>query len=259
MTFVCDGHPSRFTDMWNTQVKQSKPDPKFPPSNTREGVFQRIHGVERAPPRLSDLRGKACWNMAYTNSEAAFIDAKESIQVYYDRCRTKASINFQCGSAVDRINFQSGRATGVTLENGTSLAADLVVVAAGAWSNRLVSLGERVHPIGHEVVWIKVTSEEEAQWKHMSITTNLSTGLNLFPPYRGEVKVLRRSPGYINTLSVPNPEDPSHRMHISHPRTIVGNPNDEIPADAEAAIRENLCEIMPPLADRVFDRTKICW
>jgi sarcosine oxidase/L-pipecolate oxidase len=132
-------------------------------------------------------------------------------------------------------------------------------VAAGAWSNRLVYLENRIDPIGHEVAWIKVTPEEERRWKNMSITTNLSTGLNMFPPYNGEIKILRRSPGYKNTTRVRHPEDPSKTIEISYPRTSVTNPTDIIPLDAERAMRENLREIMPPLADRAFDRTKICW
>ena len=191
--------------------------------------------------------------------EAAFIDAKETIQVYYDRCLTAAPIEFKCGCAVDYIDIVDNKSKGVVLEDGTTISADVVIVAAGAWSNRLVYLGDRLVPIGHEVAWIKVTPEEEEQWKHMSITTNLSTGINLFPPYRGEVKVLRRSPGYKNTLTIPHPEDRSRKLKISYPRTIVSNPTDVIPADAEAAIRDNLREIMPGLATRPFDRTKICW
>ena len=259
MTFVCDGLPSRFTNVWKAQVERSRLLPTFEQSANREGVFQRIHGSDRSPVPLEELGGRSYWNMAYTNIEAAFIDAKESVRVYYDRCRSKPSIQFRCGSAVKHIDRGNGRVTGVTLDNGSFLGADLVVVAAGAWSNKLVDVGSRIHPIGHEVAWIRVTPEEEKQWKHMSITTNMSTGINLFPPYRGEVKVLRRSPGFINTTVVANPDNGCGKLKISHPRTIVDHPTDQIPADAEASIRENLREIMPPLADRPFDRTKICW
>ena len=104
-----------------------------------------------------------------------------------------------------------------------------------------------------------MTPQEEDRWKNMSITTNLSTGLNMFPPYKGEIKILRRSPGYINTVRVRHPENDSKTIEISYPRTIVTNPTDVIPLDAEVAMRENLREIMPALADRPFDRTKICW
>lgn len=263
MTFACDGAADRFTDLWKAQKKlaESLHEPRdLVHMNDRESVFQRLHGPGAEPvPEHRLPGGKSRWNMAYCNLKDAFIDAERCIEVYYNRCLTKPSIMFRCGSPVERIHIQRGMAKGVILENGDSLQADVVLVAAGAWSGRLIDLEQRIYPIGHEVAWIKLTSGEERRWKNNSITTNLSTGLNMFPPYNGEIKLLRRSPGYKNTIRVPNPEDRSKTMEISYPRTIVSNPSDVIPLDAENAIRENLREIMPTLADRPFDRTKICW
>lgn len=262
MTFVCDGEPSRFTDIYQITLDRAKSlcrSEDIIEMSTREEVYQRIHGKMSQPPSDGVLGSRPRWNKAYCNLEAAFIDAKEGIQVYYDRCRKLPSISFRCGSAVDHINITNSQCKGVTLDNQTTLSADMVIVAAGAWSNKLVYLGGRQVPVGHEVAWIKVTPEEEARWKNMSITTNLSTGLNMFPPYQGEIKILRRSPGYKNTVMVPHPEDRSRNIQICFPRTMVSNPTDVIPKDAEAAMRENLREIMPALANRHFDRTKICW
>lgn len=263
MTFVCDGEPSRFTRLWTAQKElvKSTHDPKDIVDMTdRAAVFQRIHG-QGIPPRPSDslIGRKSRWNVAYCNFKAAFIDAYACIRIYYERCMRQSSISFQCGSAVERIRVENGVSKGVILQNGTQLDADLVLVAAGAWSNRLVYLEHRVNPIAHEVAWIKVTPEEEARWRSMSITTNLSTGLNMFPPYRGEIKILRRSPGYKNTVKIQHPENSSLMLEVSHPRTIVTNPTDIIPLEAEKAMRDNLREIMPALADRPFDRTKLCW
>lgn len=255
MTYVCDGRPSRFTSLWTEERNHARDRGGFAESTNRTDVFHRIHGTNAVLPSMEH----SDWNMGFSNMTAAFIDAEESIRVYYKRCMRQPSITFRCGIPVKEIVVDGTDVRGVLLENGDRIDADLVVVAAGAWSAKLVSLGQRVSPIGHEVVWIKVTAEEEAQWKNMSITTNLSTGLNIFPPYRGEVKVLRRSPGFVNTIVVPNPENSAEKMRISYPRTIVDNPTDMIPWDAETAIRNNLREIMPPLADRSFDRTKICW
>ena len=255
MTYVCDGRPSRFTDIWKTQLERARLRSGFKEAPTRNEVFRQVHGEDAA---LTVIQAPD-WNVAYSNMNAAFIDAEESIRVYYHRCLKRPSIQFCCGVAVKEITIHNGAVQGVCLEDETQLNAELVIVAAGAWSNRLVSLGSRVHPIGHEVVWFKVTPEEEHRWRSMSITTNLSTGLNIFPPYRGEVKVLRRSPGFTNSITVPDPEMPSNRIRISYPRTVADSPTDVIPLDAEISIRNNLREMMPSLADRPFDRTKICW
>ncbi|KAI0891507.1 putative fructosyl amino acid oxidasesarcosine oxidase [Annulohypoxylon nitens] len=263
MTFACDGEPDRFTELWKAQKKlaESLHDEKdLVNMPDRESVFQRLHGKDTKPPSAGELPGgKSRWNMAYCNLEDAFIDAEKCIEVYYNRCLTKPNISFRCGSPVDHIRIEDGVAKGVMLESRTSIDADVVLVAAGAWSGRLVNLEQRIYPIGHEVAWIKLTTDEQERWEKNPITTNLSTGLNMFPPYRGEIKILRRSPGYKNTVVVPDPEDQSKTMEISYPRTIVDSPSDVIPLDAEKAMRENLREIMPSLADRPFDRTKICW
>ena len=263
MTFVCDGEPTRFTELWKTQFQlaktlhESKEIVHIP---SREAVFQRIHG-NRAQPQPPDnlAGGRSKWNMAYCNLCDSFIDAQASVQVYYERCLAQPSITFRCGSEVERISTKDGVSEGVVLQDGSSIQAELVVVAAGAWSNRLVYLEQRVNPIAHEVAWIKVTPEEAKRWKNMSITTNLSTGLNMFPPYNGEIKILRRSPGYKNTITIQHPDDRSRTIQISYPRTIVTNPTDVIPLGAEVEMRENLKEIMPSLAERPFDRTKLCW
>ncbi|CUM67347.1 uncharacterized protein PRCAT00005040001 [Priceomyces carsonii] len=100
----------------------------------------------------------------------------------------------------------------------------------------------------------------EKQWKRMPITTNLSTGINISPPYNGEIKVLRRSAGCKNTVIISSPSPFSREtQEISVPRTIIDNPNDWIPEEAEIAIRDNLKEIMPSLCELPFDRTKLCW
>jgi sarcosine oxidase/L-pipecolate oxidase len=262
ISFVCDGLPSRFTETWRTQMALAKSrhtDGSIEESNTSEEVFQRIHGPGVSPESEETLGHKRRWNLGYCNLNDAFIDATESIRIYYNRCLAQASITFQCGSPVDRIDSHNGVATGVVLDDGRSFAAEKILVAAGAWSPKLVYLEGRSTSLAHEVVWIKVTDEEATQWKNMSVTTNLSTGLNVFPPYNGEVKVLRRSPGFYNTVSVPHPEDPSRMIEVSLPRTTVTNPTDVIPAEAEASLREDLREIMPPLANRPFHRTRLCW
>ncbi|KAG7900917.1 hypothetical protein KL935_002850 [Ogataea polymorpha] len=61
-------------------------------------------------------------------------------------------------------------------------------------------------------------------------------------------------------MKVPNPNPAKQEaLEISYPRTVVDHPTDWIPQDAEDALRENLAEIMPALAKRPFDRTKLCW
>jgi len=227
--------------------------------NTPEEVFRSIHGPAAELVPESQLGRERQWNIAYCNLNDALIDATESVRIYYERCLAEPSITFRCGTAVSRINRSNGVAVGVVLEDSTVIDADATLVAAGAWSNSLVDLQGLMSSSAIEVAWIKVTEDETKKWKNMPITTNLSTGFNIFPPYNGEIKCLRRSPGYRNTVTIRHPEDDSRMIEISLPRTIVTNPEDVIPAEAEDALRDNLRELMPSLASREFDRTKLCW
>lgn len=263
MTFVTDGKPGPMLDIW----KKSRANLKSQGGEhgalvdmpTPEAVYRRIHGQNAQLVPEKTLKRDRKWNMGYCNLEDAFVNAEECVRVYYQRCLAQPSISFQCGVAVEKVCVSNGRATGVILENGQFLGADLTLIATGAWSNKLVYLEGLSSSSAIEVAWLKLTDDEVAKWKNMSITTNFSTGFNLFPPLNGEMKCLRRSAGYRNTVSIPHPEDPSKTIKTSLPRTIVTNPTDLIPADGEAALRDNLRELMPELADRPFDRTKICW
>lgn len=262
MTFVCDGKPSRFNDIWNAQVELARarhPHDRIVEMATPQEVFERIHGAGAELPTEEKLGKEKRWNKAYCNLDDAFIDAKECVRIYYERCLAQPSVTFQCGVGVERLSVVDGVARGVTLENGNIIEAEQLLVAAGAWSPKLIYLEGRMYSSAIEVAWIKVAPEEEKQWKNMSITTNLSTGLNVFPPYNGEIKVLRRSAGYCNTVTMEHPEEKENKIEVSLPRTNVTHPGTVMPKEAEIAMRDDLKEIMPSLAERAFDRSKLCW
>ncbi|KAG7823438.1 hypothetical protein KL909_002835 [Ogataea angusta] len=261
MSFVYDGGNDKWADIWiNGKVAAEKANEGYPDRmryyNSPQEVYKSIHGVDSKPVAKGTR-----WNKGYTNYLNGFIDAEKSMKAYYERAKTFDSVSF-IFKEVDSIVYGPGsrKARGVKLVDGSIVATDLVIVAAGAWSCKLVNLDGICKSSAIEVAWYKVTKEEEEQWNKMAITTNLSTGINLFPPYNGEIKCLRRSPGYKNTLQVPNP-DPTKQepVKISYPRTVVDHPTDWIPQDAEDVLRDNLAEIMPALAQRPFDRTKLCW
>ncbi|KAK8173477.1 FAD dependent oxidoreductase [Phyllosticta citrichinensis] len=161
----------------------------------------------------------------------------------------------QCGRMHEnlRILIADGIAYGVQLANGSNLNAGLVVVAAGAWTNTLLNISDQITATGHEVAWIKVLPHLEDRYRDMPITTNFTTGFNIFPPLNGEIKCLRRSPGYTNTRQVV--DSLGEHFEVSAPPDLPSS----IPADAEKGLRDNLAELFPQLADVTFDRTKLCW
>lgn len=79
----------------------------------------------------------------------------------------------------------------------------------------------------------------------------------LNPLYR-LLKVLKRSTGLRNTVTLRDPEDPSQIYRASYPLTALDDPSLGMPADIEAAIREDLREIFPTVAERPFCKSRIC-
>lgn len=258
MTFVYDGNDDKWGKIWKNQLAEVKnlngPDGVVMQDSPEE-VFKRIHGHN--PPSGHKTR----WRKAYTNPQSGWIEAENAMKAYYEKCKKYKKIVFTF-QEVEKIVYTSGtnKAEGVKFTSGAFLPVKLVIVAAGAWSCKLVDMEPVSKSSCIEVGWIKVTPDEAQQWKNMSITTNLSTGINTFPPYNGEIKVLRRSAGFVNTVKISHPSPAkSGEQVISYPRTSMTNPDDWIPKEAEDILRENLKEILPPLSNRPFDRTKVCW
>lgn len=266
MSFIYDGNH----DKWETIFKTGKESAekanysdmtKMVYLNSSEDVFKSIHGVNSKVPCIDCLGRDTWWNKGYRNLSNGFIDAELSMKAYYERAKNYPNIKFTFNEVKSLVYFQGTKKfKSIAMQNGQEYFADLAIVAAGAWSGKLVNLQGLCTMSAIEVGWFKLNAEEVSQWKNMSITTNLSTGINLFPPYKGETKVLRRSPGYKNTIEIENPNPMANdKISISYPRTSITNPSDWMPKDAEDSIRENLKEIMPSLYKRPFDRTKLCW
>lgn len=267
MSFAFDGNDGdKWGKLWkssrNCALKVAGPEFIDDFHNNKE-LFQSIHGESTEPESIDSLGRETWWNKGYRNRANGFIDAARAIKGYYEKTKKFENIKTTF-KPVDNIVYKDGtnEAKGVRFTDGSIISSDIVIVAAGAWSAKLVNLDGITKHSAIEVAWYKITEEEAQQWKNMSITTNFTTGINLFPPYEGEVKILRRSAGYKNTITIPdqNPlSNSSTKKTISYPRTIVSNADDWIPEDAETALRENMKEIMPSLASRPFDRTKLCW
>lgn len=266
MAFTYDGNHDKWESIFLTGKESAEKAnanqlDKMVYLNSSNEVFKSIHGENSIPNCKNCLGRETWWNYGYRNLSNGFIDAELSMKAYYERAKTFNNIKFTFNE-VDSLQYYPGtkKFKSVLLKNGKSFSSDLVIIAAGAWSGKLVNLQNICTMSAIEVGWFKLTPEECEKWKNMSITTNLSTGINLFPPYKGETKVLRRSPGYKNTIQIENPNPTeSNKITISYPRTTISNPSDWMPEEAENIIRENLKEIMPPLYKRPFDRTKLCW
>jgi sarcosine oxidase/L-pipecolate oxidase len=87
----------------------------------------------------------------------------------------------------------------------------------------------------------------------------MSTGMFIIPPSNGVLKVARHGYGLSNPTTIPCPEDPSHNITISLPKTTHDDPNLWVPSEGERDCRKALREMIPSLAERPFTKSKICW
>jgi glycine/D-amino acid oxidase-like deaminating enzyme len=105
---------------------------------------QRAVGVKTEDIDVSEVA--ELWPVADLDPFAAFAwearggygDAYQTAQAFSAAAR-RAGVRLRQGTTVTAINAAGGRATGVTLADGTEIAADHVVLAAGPWSVPLLA------------------------------------------------------------------------------------------------------------------------
>lgn len=240
---------------------KSKHDPsKWTELNTPEEVFQNLHGKKAQLVPESKFNHRRQWNKGYTSRRCATVDAEAMVKVYYDRARSKPNVKFVLGSAVDRLLYGSQNdVLGVVLEDGRKIRACKTILAVGAWSSRLVNVSGILQANAVPIVYIRLTDGEMAKYRSMGCHTQLDLGVNVFTPLRGLLKILRRAAGVRNTTELMDPDNHAATYKASYPVTQVDVPDLKIPAAAERDIREALREIFPQVAERPFEKTRICW
>lgn len=199
----------------------------------------------------------------YVNWGAGWADA-EAVMRYVIECLLRESggrVALRSGAKVHQLLFQpspkehSGRSRckGARLEDGSCVTADLVVLAAGAWTPTLIDLQGRAIATGQTVAYLNLNDQEARLLASRPIVFNMSIGMFIIPPRGRELKVARHGYGYRNPKMVSSSEDGSVK-EVSMPEVSF-----PIPREAEQQCREALAEMIPELSDRPFSRTRICW
>lgn len=211
----------------------------------------------------------------YLNRGSGWGDAEAGVRFVKQKIDQRSNITVIHGE-VERLLFaeQPGtvdtsstqprsKVTGVVMkdtQSGTTsiVTADLVILATGAWTGKLVDLRGIVEATGQVLAYINITDEEQAQLAHMPTILSFSTGMFIIPPRKNLLKIARHAYGYLNPVHVqvwcsPSSSSPQS-MRISLPALDLS-----IPAEGEIACRKALREMLPALADRPFAKTRICW
>lgn len=218
--------------------------------------------------------GKGAGDWGYLNKTSGWADASKGMAWLLEKVKSTGRVDFVRDTVASLVwDVSKGEVTGARLSDGRILSAELVVVAAGAWSGALVDLRGLCTATGQAIAFLDVTAEEEAKMRDMPVVLNFSSGLFVIPPNDGVLKVARHAYGYINPVDVPastvlpkqvpSPGDKgaSGSMRISVPKTHSDMPDLKLPLEAERDLRLGLEQFAPiaSLRDRPFASCRLCW
>ncbi|KAI1446655.1 putative fructosyl amino acid protein [Annulohypoxylon stygium] len=226
----------------------------------------RLMAGPRRLARVSGVGEFADWG--YMNASSGWADAEASMAWFYEKVVETGRVSFLNGTA-ERLetNEEEKRVTGARLKDGTTISADLVIAAAGAWTPTLIDLSSQAVATGQVLGYIDLTEEEQKKLENIPVILNLTTGIFVIPPRNRVLKVARHAFGYLNPktpsiapLGIPGC-DKSPLKPISQPFTHLDDASLSIPEEGEKSLREGLRRIIPwpELQDRPFSRTRLCW
>ncbi|KAH7175878.1 FAD dependent oxidoreductase [Dactylonectria macrodidyma] len=201
----------------------------------------------------------------YINNLSGWADAGQGMKWLYAKAKATGRIDFVDAKVAELVT-EGDRVTGAKLADSRVLKADVVFVAAGAWTGSLVDLRGRSEATGHPVAYVAITPEEEKALEKLPVVLNLSTGLFVIPPRDGLLKLARHDFGYVNPTTITRALPVSHKLPretfvASQPYTTRNDPSEPFPAEADADLRRALTDLIPlrGLQDRPWEKTRICW
>ncbi|GLI79405.1 hypothetical protein PoHVEF18_007737 [Penicillium ochrochloron] len=222
-----------------------------------------VKGIERLTPEMIRSRfpvvtGKLDgWNTSVWNPTAGWAAAGQALERMANASMEKGVqyISGETKGHVRKLIFDesTGQCKWVLTADGTKHEADLVILAAGAWTPSLLDMHGQLTAKGHAVAHIQLTPAETMHYSSFPIMDNLELGY-FFPPQEDGILKMAHSQFITNTQT-----DKNSNITTSIPHTFVQAPEDGLPLEIEAQMRRNLRRVLPELADRPFCYTRLCW
>ncbi|PLB43924.1 fructosyl amino acid oxidase [Aspergillus steynii IBT 23096] len=231
-----------------------------------------LRGLRELPHREAiahaTLTGGASGDFGYYNERCGWADAEKCVRYAIRTLQRRGGdrVSIKTNAGVRKLLYapadgaESTRCTGIELHDGSHVFADLVILAAGAWTPSLVDLEGRAAATGQVLAYLPITEHEQRTMGSVPIYFNVSRGMFMVPPHNRELKVGRHGFGYQNPMKVsipiPNPGGDLQFVEkmVSVPRTDL-----PIPLEAEKACKEFLVELFPDWRNRQFSKTRVCW
>jgi len=211
--------------------------------------------------------GGTSGSWGYLNKLSGWTDAGKTMKWLYDQVQETTRVIFTAGT-VTSLEHTGDTVTGARLSDGSVLTADLVIVAAGSWTESLVDLEGQGVATGQVLGYLDITEEEQEKLGKMPVLLNLSSGLFIIPPSNRVLKIARHAYGYLNPTPLtatsalpPSPSSKPVERSISQPLTHLADSSLSIPPEGEEDLRRALQEMipLPELRDRPFTKTRLCW
>ncbi|KAK3067831.1 hypothetical protein LTR53_015063 [Teratosphaeriaceae sp. CCFEE 6253] len=211
--------------------------------------------------RVMRTMGGDCGSSGYVNWTSGWADAEAGMRHLRALVAATGRVAFRTAE-VARLHYGPASVEAVELVTGEKLTADLVVLATGAWTPKLLDLRGIASATGQVLAYLDLTPAEQAQLDGNPTLLCETNGMFIIPPRHQVLKVARHAYGYANPTVIPHPElsaTSGETITVSLPRTKHDDPALRLPAEGEAACREYLAKCIPSLADRPFLSTRICW
>ncbi|KAH0492676.1 hypothetical protein TgHK011_007620 [Trichoderma gracile] len=218
--------------------------------------LQRFLGVDGHPG-----------DWGYINRLSGWANARDGMAWLHERVKATGRVSF-VDAQVEELVTEGKRVVGARLDDSRVLTAEVVFVAAGAWTGSLIDLRGRVEATAQPLGYIDISDEEFQVLAKQPVVLNLSTGLFIIPPQTRVLKIARHSFGYLNPVVVeralpPSPSEERRPIVVSRPLTQRdGSRNAKaLPADADEALRQALRDLSPVkgLDTRPWRETRLCW
>lgn len=200
--------------------------------------------------------GSGQWG--YVNWRSGWADAEAGMRWLRARVEKTGRVQFICAEVVGLVR-EGKRVVGARQRDGIIRRAGLVILAAGAWTGRLVDLRGRATATGQVLTYLDLTADEQEKLGKMPVLLNMSTGLFIIPPRDRVLKVARHAYGYSNPTKIEHPDGSGNVIEVSLPRTSIDDPSQWVPREGEEDCRAALREMIPSLGDRPFTKSRICW
>ncbi|CZR61022.1 related to fructosyl amino acid oxidase [Phialocephala subalpina] len=243
-----------------------------------KGSFENMIQMGDSKQRVEELKDKKAieqrmktggrsGDWGYINNSSGWADAEAGMRFLRRVVEGTGRVGFLQGEATSLLygptSSDKKRVSGVKLADGKTLNADLVILATGAWTGKLVDLRGRATATGQVLCYLPISREEQAALSKNPVLLNMSTGMFIIPPSSDPnkplLKVARHGYGYSNPTRIEHPDGSGEKIEVSIPRTTRDNPTLQVPDEGQRACRQALREMIPALSERPFTASKICW